>query len=113
VEREVEPAPDDELDVGEGLGELVDECPGDAELAPGACVDGAECAGGSDAVDSSQQLAGTMGLGAETPAISEPRPSFCSVGASSLPVGSKLFSDWNFFTAATVFASHLPVGSAS
>ena len=36
---------------------------------------------------------GTIGLGAETPAISEPRPSFCKVGASSLPFASIPFED--------------------
>ena len=61
--------------------------------------------------DVEQQFGAVTGLGAETPAISEPRPSFCSVGASSLPLESIPCADWNFSTAATVFASHLPFGS--
>jgi len=43
-----------------------------------------------------QQLGEVTGLGAETPAMPEPRPSFCSVGASSLPFASMPFADWNF-----------------
>ena len=62
-------------------------------------------------VDGVVQHFGTSGFGAETPAMSEPRPSFCSVGASSLPVESRPLADWNFCVAATVFESHLPVGS--
>jgi hypothetical protein len=38
--------------------------------------------------DVEQQLGEVTGLGAETPAISEPRPSFCRVAASSLPLES-------------------------
>jgi hypothetical protein len=113
-ECEVEPAPDDDFGPGEDFWELVvGECPADAELPERACVDAAEVAGGSAEAGASQQLAGTIGLGAETPAISDPRPSFCSVRASSLPVASRLLADWNLFTAATVFASHLPFGFAS
>jgi hypothetical protein len=56
-------------------------------------------------------LGGAGGRGAETPAISEPRPSFWSVGASSLPLESMPWADWNFSTAATVVESHLPLGS--
>jgi hypothetical protein len=33
--------------------------------------------------------AGFTGLGADTPAISEPSPSFCKLNASSFPVASK------------------------
>lgn len=58
-----------------------------------------------------EQQPGTTGLGAETPAMSEPSPSFCSVGASSFPLASIPLADWNFSTAATVFESHLPFGS--
>ena len=50
-------------------------------------------------------------LGAETPAISEPRPSFCRLTALILPLASSPFSDWNFCMALTVFKSHLPLGS--
>ena len=31
---------------------------------------------------------GTIGFGAETPAMSDPRPSLCKVGASSFPFAS-------------------------
>jgi hypothetical protein len=36
---------------------------------------------------------GDGGLGAETPAMSDPRPSFCRLGASILPVASIPFAD--------------------
>lgn len=62
-------------------------------------------------VDGTAQHFGTTGFGAETPAMSEPRPSFCSVGASSLPVESRPLADWNFSVASIVSASHLPLGS--
>src|SRR5690348_5339293 len=52
----------------------------------------------------------TRGFGAETPATSEPRPKRCKLGASSFPVGSRLFADWNFCIAATVLPSHFPFG---
>lgn len=55
--------------------------------------------------------AGARGLGAETPAISDPSPSFCKLGASSFPEASMPFADWNFCIAATVLESHLPLGS--
>ena len=55
----------------------------DAEFAPG--FEGA-LAAGTDAF-------GITGLGAETPAMSDPSPSFCSVGASSLPVESMWLAD--------------------
>ena len=58
-----------------------------------------------------EQQLGTTVFGAATPAMSEPRPSFCNVGASSLPFASRSFADWNFSSAATVFASSLPLGS--
>ena len=50
------------------------------------------------------------GLGASTPAVLEPRPSFCRLSASSLPLAFMPLSDWNFCSAATVFESHLPFG---
>ena len=78
------------------------------ELAEGTDVCGWPGADGG--VDMGAEF-GTTGFGADTPAMSEPRPSFCSVGASSLPVASIPFADWNFCTAATVFESHLPLGS--
>ena len=55
-------------------------------------------------------LGGAMGLGASTPAVAEPRPSFCRLGASILPLELRPFSDWNFCIAETVFESHLPLG---
>jgi hypothetical protein len=58
-----------------------------------------------------QQSLGTTVFGAATPAIAEPNPNFCRVGASSLPVASRLCVDWNFWIAAIVLASHLPFGS--
>src|SRR5579872_6335425 len=56
---------------------------------------------------------GATGLGADTPAISEPKPSFWRLSASSLPLASRPFEDWNFCMAATVLESHLPFGSPS
>lgn len=53
---------------------------------------------------------GATGLGASTPAVPEPRPSFCKLGASILPLLLRPLSDWNFCMAATVFESHLPLG---
>ena len=55
--------------------------------------------------------AGVTGLGASTPAVPEPRPSFCRVEASILPLELRPLSDWNFCMAATVLESHLPLGA--
>lgn len=55
-------------------------------------------------------VGGAAGLGASTPAVPEPRPSFCRLEASILPLELRPFSDWNFCMAATVFESHLPLG---
>lgn len=79
---------------------------GAARSEDGAAVEpeGVELAG-------AEQQFGTTGLGAETPAMSEPSPSFCSVGASSFPVESRPLADWNFSVAAIVSESHLPFGS--
>ena len=55
-------------------------------------------------------VGGAAGLGASTPAVPEPRPSFCRLVASILPLELRPFSDWNFCMAATVFESHLPLG---
>lgn len=76
----------------------------------GAGLSAGDVVGAGDDAGIEQQL-GTTGLGAETPAMSEPSPSFCSVGASSLPLASIPLADWNFSTAVTVFESHLPFGS--
>ena len=70
-------------------------------------------AGADDGVTIEQQLGGAAGLGADTPAISEPSPSFWSVGASSFPVVSIPLADWNFRSAAIVLVSILPLGSPS
>lgn len=40
-----------------------------------------------------EQQPGTTGFGAPTPAMSEPSPSFCRVGASSFPFASRPFDD--------------------
>jgi len=53
---------------------------------------------------------GVRGLGASTPAVPEPRPNFCRLGASILPLLLRPFSDWNFCMAEMVFESHLPLG---
>lgn len=53
---------------------------------------------------------GVMGLGASTPAVPEPRPNFCRLEASILPLLLRPLSDWNFCMAEMVFESHLPVG---
>jgi hypothetical protein len=70
-----------------------------------------EAAGGAAGALEGELPAGAGGRGAETPAMSEPRPSFCKLGASIFPVGSIPFDDWNFCMAATVLESHLPLGS--
>jgi len=49
-------------------------------------------AGAGPAGLAEQQL-GTTGFGAPTPAMSEPSPSFCRVGASSFPLASSPFAD--------------------
>jgi len=74
-------------------------------------LDGAVAAGFGFVGVSGTLSTGAGGRGAETPAMSEPSPSFCRLGASSLPVGSIPLADWNFWRAETVLASHLPVGS--
>jgi len=48
---------------------------------------------GGFGVDVAEQQLGTTGFGAPTPAMSEPSPSFCRVGASSLPLESSPFAD--------------------
>lgn len=49
-------------------------------------------------------------MGGATPAVCEPRPSFCSVRASSFPDGFSPCVAWNFLMASTVDSSHLPFG---
>src|SRR5712692_5258850 len=53
------------------------------------------------------------GRGAARPAVTDPRPSFCRLKASSLPEGFRLCAAWKRFMASTVPASHLPVGLAA
>ena len=67
-------------------------------------------AGAADDVPAAADLAGATGLGASTPAVPEPNPNFCRLGASSFPLELKPLSDWNFCIAPTVFESHLPLG---
>jgi len=52
----------------------------------------------------------TGGIGGAAPEVCEPRPSCCRVLASSLPLAFKPWESWNFFIAATVESSHLPLG---
>jgi hypothetical protein len=52
-------------------------------------------------------------MGAATPEVSEPSPSFSSVGASSLAVGVRPWADWKCCIALIVLASHLPFGAPS
>jgi hypothetical protein len=53
---------------------------------------------------------GVTGLGASTPAVPEPRPNFCRLGASIFPLLLRPLSDWNFCMAEMVLESHLPLG---
>jgi hypothetical protein len=62
-------------------------------------------AGGAGADDT-----GGWDLGADTPAMGEPKPSFCRLSASILPLGSSPLADWNFCMAPIVLESHLPLG---
>ena len=66
--------------------------------------------GGAEVAGFAVELGGAAGLGASTPAVPEPSPSFCRLVASILPLELRPFSDWNFCMAATVFESHLPLG---
>ena len=50
------------------------------------------------------------GVGAAIPAVCEPSPSRCNVGASSLPLTFSPCDAWNLRIAAAVSSSHLPVG---
>jgi len=53
---------------------------------------------------------GMGGVGAATPAVCEPSPSFCNVLASSFPLGLSPCASWNFLIASMVAASSLPLG---
>ena len=61
------------------------------------CVDrfGVDVAGvaGAEPTGLAEQQPGTTGFGAPTPAMSEPSPSFCRVGASSFPFESSPLAD--------------------
>lgn len=46
--------------------------------------------------------------GAARPAVCEPSPNFCSVRASSFPVGFSPWASWNLLTPSVVELSHLP-----
>ena len=48
-------------------------------------------------------------IGAARPAVCEPSPNFCSVSASSFPVGLSPCASWNFLSASRVELSHLPL----
>ena len=72
------------------------------DVPAGACAGGfdvveqqptGEVEAGAGVADFAAQQLGTIGFGALTPAISEPSPSFCSVGASSFPLESRPFAD--------------------
>jgi len=79
--------------------------------AVGAEVDGGGAAAGLFA--GAVPAGGGTGLGAETPAMLEPSPSFCRLSALILPFASSPLADWNFCIAETVFESHLPLGLPS
>ena len=79
--------------------------------AVGAEVDGGGVAAGLLA--GAVLAGGGSGLGAETPAMLDPSPSFCRLSALILPFASSPLADWNFCIAETVFESHLPLGLPS
>jgi hypothetical protein len=66
--------------------------------------------GGSDEIFFRRFVELGGGVGAASPAVSDPRPNFCSVNASSLPVGVSPCALWNCFIASAVESSHFPVG---
>src|SRR6516162_5500395 len=51
------------------------------------------------------------GVGAATPAVCEPSPSFCRDKASSFPVGFSPCAAWNLRIASAVPSSHFPFGA--
>jgi len=57
-----------------------------------------------------REVAPGGGVGAATPAISEPNPSRCKVGASNLPLGFSPWEAWKRRIAVVVASSHLPLG---
>ena len=101
-EAEVCAAAEDEVEEGAGGG----------VAGGGAGVEAGEAAagGGGDAGAAAAGAGGVGVLGAETPAVLEPRPSFWRLAALILPLGSMPLSDWNLVKAAMVLASHLPLG---
>ena len=79
---------------------------------------GTDVTGGKDEEEDDEDVPRLRGefceggtVGAETPAMAEPRPSFWRLRASSFPVDSRPFADWNFCMAAIVSGSHFEVGS--
>jgi hypothetical protein len=67
---------------------------GDATGAAGAGVAGEPLLGElGDAEQHDFPCAGVGALGAETPAMPDPRPSFCRLVASNLPLGSRPLAD--------------------
>ena len=76
----------EEETVGVALEDALDGCVGRL-VVDVAGVAGAEPAG------LAEQQPGTIGFGAPTPAMSEPSPSFCRVGASSFPFESSPLAD--------------------
>ena len=97
------------LAVGLALADGSDEDFGAEAGAAGADVAGAVPLGEVEQHDF--PCAGVGCFGAETPAMPDPRPSFCRLVASNLPLGSRPLADWNFCIAATVLESHFPFGS--
>ena len=53
---------------------------------------------------------GVRGFGASTPAVPDPKPNFCRLEASILPLLLRPLSDWNFCMSEMVLESHLPLG---
>lgn len=77
--------------LGLALAEGSDEDFGAVAGAAGADVAGAVLFGEVEQHD--LPCAGVGVLGAETPAMPDPRPSFCRLVASNLPLGSRPFAD--------------------
>jgi len=80
------------LVLAEPAGGVVD-CGWGAELAEQQLMGDVEPPAGLKPDDAMEQQLGTTGFGADTPAMSEPSPSFCSVGASSFPLASIPLAD--------------------
>jgi hypothetical protein len=74
-----------------------DAAPDSEPVVADGAVEGFGGAAGEEGAEGALPDAGDMvqqgGLGAETPAMPEPRPSFCKLVASSLPLASRPFAD--------------------